>query len=265
MLPGLTANAHCFDGLAAAGLDDFVAVDLRGRGRSAKPRTGYAIEDHARDVIDLMDELGIERVAVGGHSFGALVAVYLGARYPDRVDRLALLDVASGTVGNDAVMELIGPSLRRLGKALPSMDAHLAKMRSAPFWRGYWDEHVEAYMVADVEVRPDGTVMPRVRPDVVAQVMAAAVSENWPRLFGGVWQPALLVHAPGPFGPPGTSPIVLPEQAAVTVDELPNSRYVTVPGNHITMLFGDPATHVAAAITEFLATTTEIPPPVGGG
>ncbi|MGH9839795.1 MAG: alpha/beta fold hydrolase, partial [Blastocatellia bacterium] len=60
-LPGLTANARAFDSVIAAGPSPqfrVLALDLRGRGLSDKPATGYSIAEHAADVIALLDALG---------------------------------------------------------------------------------------------------------------------------------------------------------------------------------------------------------------
>src|SRR4051794_2876176 len=78
MLHGLSANAHCFAGLIVAGLSPayrVIAPDLRGRGQSDKPSSGYTMPDHARDVLALMDHLGLDRVVLGGHSFGGYVGI----------------------------------------------------------------------------------------------------------------------------------------------------------------------------------------------
>ena len=84
LAPGLTANAHSFDGLMHAGLAEVarvIALDLRGRGESDAPPSGYAMEDHARDVLGLLDALGLERVVMGGHSFGGLLTYWLAANH----------------------------------------------------------------------------------------------------------------------------------------------------------------------------------------
>ncbi|MGE5102609.1 MAG: alpha/beta fold hydrolase, partial [Deltaproteobacteria bacterium] len=80
LLHGLSANAHCFAGLIGAGLSPsfrVIAPDLRGRGQTDKPATGYTMADHARDVLALLDALGLERVILGGHSFGGYLAIYI--------------------------------------------------------------------------------------------------------------------------------------------------------------------------------------------
>ena len=84
-LHGLSANATSFVGLAAAGLSPrfrVIAPDLRGRGRSDAPPHGYRMADHAADVLGLLDALGLQRVVLGGHSFGAYLAIYLAATAP---------------------------------------------------------------------------------------------------------------------------------------------------------------------------------------
>ncbi|MCA1592700.1 MAG: alpha/beta hydrolase [Acidobacteria bacterium] len=86
-----------------------VVPDLVGFGFSDKPREWeYTIEAQARGVVRLMDELGIERAAVVGSSYGGAVAATCALDYPERVERLVLVDAVS----NDDVKR---QSLLRLG------------------------------------------------------------------------------------------------------------------------------------------------------
>jgi len=66
--------------------------DLRGHGYSERPESGYRVSDHADDLRSLLDELGIERAALIGHSLGGSVALELALRAPERVRHLGLLD-----------------------------------------------------------------------------------------------------------------------------------------------------------------------------
>ncbi len=68
--------------------------DLRGHGYSDVPPTGYTTADHAADLKHLLDTLGIERAHVMGHSFGADVALHFAIMFPERVDRLVLVEPA---------------------------------------------------------------------------------------------------------------------------------------------------------------------------
>jgi haloacetate dehalogenase len=75
-----------------------VAPDLRGYGRSDKPRGGgdfstYSKRALARDQIATMRHLGFDRFAVAGHDRGGRVAYRLALDHPDAVTRLAVLDI----------------------------------------------------------------------------------------------------------------------------------------------------------------------------
>jgi haloacetate dehalogenase len=75
-----------------------IATDLRGYGDSSKPpggadHAGYSKRAMARDQVEAMSQLGFERFAVAGHDRGGRVAHRMALDYPDRVTRLALLDI----------------------------------------------------------------------------------------------------------------------------------------------------------------------------
>ena len=119
LMHGLTANAHAFDGLMAAGLNRkfrVISVDLRGRGLSDKPSRGYTIANHAKDIIGLLDQLKLPEVVMGGHSFGGLLTVYIAKKFPQRVDKMLLLDAAAQMHPN--TREMLGPAMSRRGKTI---------------------------------------------------------------------------------------------------------------------------------------------------
>jgi pimeloyl-ACP methyl ester carboxylesterase len=72
-----------------------IAPDLRGTGRSERAADGYGEEDQARDLSGLLDALGVpEPVRLVGHGIDGMVAVSFARMFPDRVARLALIDLA---------------------------------------------------------------------------------------------------------------------------------------------------------------------------
>lgn len=78
---------------AARGGRRIVALDRRGHGGSNAPADGdHSVEASADDLRVVLDALGIERVALVGHSYGALVTLEAAAREPGRVERLVLAD-----------------------------------------------------------------------------------------------------------------------------------------------------------------------------
>ena len=68
------------------------AYDLRGHGYSDAPPTGYTSADHARDLLALMDSLGVEKASLVGHSFGGVIAAHAAVFAPERVESLVLSD-----------------------------------------------------------------------------------------------------------------------------------------------------------------------------
>jgi 3-oxoadipate enol-lactonase len=91
-----------------------IRYDHRGHGASPAPAGPYEIEDLGRDVIALMDRLGVERASVAGVSLGGMVGIWLGAHAPDRVERLVLcctsahLPPASGWADRAAAVRAAG-------------------------------------------------------------------------------------------------------------------------------------------------------------
>ena len=81
-----------------------LAVDLPGHCRSAgKPPA--TVEDADDFVIALMDSAGLEKAALVGHSFGALIALEAAARAPERVSQLVLVGVAFPMKVSPALLE----------------------------------------------------------------------------------------------------------------------------------------------------------------
>jgi pimeloyl-ACP methyl ester carboxylesterase len=252
LLPGLTANCRVFEGLLAAGLGQachVVSMDLRGRGISDKPASGYSLAEHAEDVRHLIDRFRGREIIPVGHSFGGLVAVWLCAHYPELCERLILLDLAIETT-DPKVVELLKPSLGRLDKTFASEKVYLDAMQLAPYLFGCWDEHLEAYFRADVRQISGGGVKPRSSRENIGACIEAVLDEDWPELFRSLKTSTLLVNAVSDYSAAG--PLVPADQAQRTVRAILDCSYKAVHGNHITMLFGNDAFHTAQAITTWL-------------
>jgi pimeloyl-ACP methyl ester carboxylesterase len=255
LAPGLTANAHSFDGLVHAGLTDaarVIALDLRGRGESDAPASGYTMEDHAADILGLLDALGLDRVVMGGHSFGGLLTYWIAANHPERVERCVVIDAPAEL--DPAMIDQIQPSLDRLARVYPSWGEYVSLVKAMPYFdEGGWDSDIESYFRADVRVRPDGTVQARCRPEHIQEVIQGEFDVDWPALAARVTQPTLLLRAPGSFGAPGSPPLLSREAADRTAAAMADCRVVDGVGNHLTFVFGPGANVLTGAITEFLA------------
>ncbi|MCB0939496.1 MAG: alpha/beta fold hydrolase [Mycobacterium sp.] len=84
-----------------------IAPDLLGHGMSAKPRSDYSLGAFAVLLRDLLDELGVARATIVGHSLGGGVAMQFVYQHPDYCERLVL--IGSGGLGPD-----VGWTLRLL-------------------------------------------------------------------------------------------------------------------------------------------------------
>lgn len=94
-----------------------VAPDLLGHGNSTKPRTDYSLGALSVLVRDLLDELGIARATIVGHSLGGGIAMQFIYQHPDYGQRLVL--IASGGLGPDVGLPLRLASLPGAELVLP--------------------------------------------------------------------------------------------------------------------------------------------------
>ncbi len=132
-----------------------IAPDLRGRGRSNGLAGPAGLDAHARDLVAVLDALGVERAVVVGHSMGAFVALVLGDLHPERVSRVVLvdgglpLDLPEGLSVDEVIALVLGPTAERLamrfrdGGGVPGLLARAsrvpsrldARARGVPFLR----------------------------------------------------------------------------------------------------------------------------------
>jgi pimeloyl-ACP methyl ester carboxylesterase len=96
-----------------------IAPDLLGHGESAKPRGDYSLGAHACGVRDLLAALGHDRVTLVGHSLGGGIAMQFAYQFPERVERLALIN--SGGLGSEVSAWLRAASLPGSELVLPVM------------------------------------------------------------------------------------------------------------------------------------------------
>lgn len=85
---------HQIPALAAAGYRVW-APDQRGYNLSDKPKgiDAYVLDELAADVAGLIDAMGVEKVLLVGHDWGAAVAWWTALHYPQRLEKLAILNV----------------------------------------------------------------------------------------------------------------------------------------------------------------------------
>jgi len=108
-----------------------VALDLPGHGRSDDPKTEPTVEDYTNAAEQVLNHLKVEQAHIVGHHGGALTAMNLAARNPDRFDKLIL----SGTGGlktAEQIQKFID-SLNRVDTTIRTENDFVAKT---------WDRYV---------------------------------------------------------------------------------------------------------------------------
>ena len=126
-----------------------IAPDLLGHGLSAKPRGDYSLGAHSCGLRDLLAALGHDRVTLVGHSLGGGIAMQFAYQFPERVERLALVDAgglgpevspflrAATLPGSELVLPVIAGSWvraagRRLDRAVCTKAARVAGSAKLP-------------------------------------------------------------------------------------------------------------------------------------
>jgi len=252
-LHGITAQHRAFNAAArhlspSRGL---VGVDLRGRGDSNKPETGYSLEAHAADVVRVLDHLGLEDAVLAGHSMGAFVALKTALEFPDRVRALVLLDGGWPRVERSpeemteeekqeaaALEEGLARAFRRLDMTFESPEAYL------DFWFPDQNLKIEDLPpdLADYYLYDLGKVEGGHNPKAsraAAEEDSPSVSSTSPSAeeMHGVGCPVALVRASQGFFP-GSDPLISDETRDVMAGQLDIRTEVLLEGaNHYTMLW----------------------------
>jgi|HubBroStandDraft_1064217.scaffolds.fasta_scaffold02016_9 pimeloyl-ACP methyl ester carboxylesterase len=94
LLHGLTGSGACWSPLARAleGEYDVVMPDARGHGSSSAPLNGYRYEDHASDVVGLIQGLGLAAPVLLGHSMGGMTAAVVASQIATAIRGVILAD-----------------------------------------------------------------------------------------------------------------------------------------------------------------------------
>ncbi len=252
---GITANLYSWGALAPVLVRAdfrFIAYDLRGRGESSKPATGYNTAIHADDLLGLLDFFKLPYANLVGHSLGAVVGLHFAAKYPERIRRLVLLDHGMDTPAD--ARQTINSSFSRLNMTFDSREDHLKFFQASPVYPN-WTEYVERFVAYDGQVQPDGTVKTKVLPAAAEEDLSSQyLPEYLPsRLYSSVKAPTLILRATIGTLDGGKSGFILTQEGAQTLNRrLAGSRLVDIEGvNHYTITL-DPTPQVTQEIIDFL-------------
>lgn len=253
---GITSTSRVWVAVARELGDEaaLLAVDLRGRGRSSALLGPYGIDAHVRDVLAVLEHVGLQRPVVVGHSLGAFIAARLAASHPDRVRAAVLVDGGlklPGTAGGDPQAFLdgvLGPAVARLRMRFATREAYRR------WWRGHPAFATDDVCDADLAEYADHDLTGS-EPELRSAVSEAAVRADANDLFDagddalGLTVPTTLLYAPrGLLDDPNP----LQPEAVVTewVAGAPDTRRgLEVPDvNHYTIVLGATGARAVAGV-----------------
>lgn len=264
-LHGITANHVGFIGIAErlAGRRPLFALDLRGRGDSDKPATGYGMAQHARDVAAAMRAMGLGPSLIIGHSMGGFVATALAAQDAELVSGLLLIDgglaikPSGDAPANEHVRAALAERINQLVRTYESREAYRAFWKAQPtFPAADWSPWIEAFL--DYEVgRADAGRNSVVKPKALQAAVIADLKEgvNTQEILNrarGLPVPVTLVRAETGFT--NTQPPLYPDSIMEEVRSYtPNLQDRKIEGaTHYTVLLGHRgASEIADLIADF--------------
>ncbi|MGH1356442.1 MAG: alpha/beta fold hydrolase [Thalassovita sp.] len=196
-LAGLTRNARDFDFVAPhLSGHRILRLDYRGRGQSdwAPDYSTYSVPREAQDVLELLDHLKLDKVAILGTSRGGLIAMVLAATAKDRLLGVVLNDVGPelNMDGLTAIMGYLG-----LNPAAKTMDEFVALRSKLPGFANVPTERWAQEATHNHTETPDGVQInydPKLRDAVIEGMTNAEAPDLWPVFSAIAPLPCAVIH-----------------------------------------------------------------------
>jgi pimeloyl-ACP methyl ester carboxylesterase len=233
-----------------------LAPDLRGRGHSAALPGPYGMAAHVADLLAVLDDAGVERVVLAGHSMGAYIVARLAAEHPERAAAVVLLDgglfipLPPGQDSAELLSIGVKQATARLQTNFESVDDYVDLWREHPALIDEWNDDVNEYARYDVAGEPGAWRCVVSAAAVEADCVDLMYDEPTGTAVDRVQAPLYLVRAPrGLFD---DDPVLPDPVVDRFIAAHPDAHIEDIEGaNHYTMLFGaGPGPHQIAAVIE---------------
>jgi 3-oxoadipate enol-lactonase len=234
----LGSNLHMWDKVLPAFESRYrvLRYDMRGHGESAVSPQPFTIEQLGRDVLQLLDEVKVDRASVCGLSLGGVVALWLGIHAPGRLERLIFANTAA-RIGNQEMWEQRIATVANTGMS-PLAVATLERWFT-PTYRARHPEEMEQIRAMIAATDPQGYL-----------ACCAALRDADLRGQIGAIEAASLVIT-------GThDPATPPSDGRAIHGALRTSRYLELNSSHLSAW--ECAQEFAAAVVQHLAAEEEI-------
>ncbi len=237
VLHGVSSHARTWDTFAEAMASRYrvLTLDQRGHGESDWA-DDYAPERRVEDLAAFADALGLEKLSLLGLSMGGICAYGYGAKYPERLEKLVIVDIAP---------ELETTGMRRIGQGFAQLsefdDPEQAVAQSRAANPRPPEDALRHRVLNNLKQRDDGKWVWRYDPNVSGVTRGPRQDPEpvWAS-FRAITCPALLIR--------GAESDLLGRAAAERMTrEMPNCQLVEVPNAGHSVPLDNPPGFLAAA------------------
>lgn len=206
--------------------------DARGHGGSDSPAGAYSLDRLGRDVLELLDALGLERVHFLGLSLGGFVGQWLAVHAPERIDRLVLSNTAAH----------LGPAA--------VFDERIREARAATGMQAIGDRFLRDWFpasmldAADPRVAPFRATLSKQDAVGLAGNFAAVRDADLRRTIALIAAPTLVIAGE-------SDPVTLAAHGRAIAATIPGARFVLLPVVHMANV--ESADAFERAVLDFLS------------
>lgn len=188
-----------------------VRYDTRGHGKSPVANAAFTIAELGRDVVELLDTLGVERAHVAGLSLGGMTGIWLGANASDRVSSLVLC-CTSALLGPRSMWQDRIRAVRAEG--MEALARNLVQRWFTESWRTAHPERLREFREMIAKTPPEGYTA------CCAVIADMDLREDLPKISA----PTLVISG----GEDPATPAA--EHGALIAEGVAGARYEVVPG-----------------------------------
>ena len=123
-----------------------ITFDNRGCGKSDRPDMLYTFDMYSDDIVGLMDHLKIDKANLMGYALGAMILMHFAMKYPDRVNKLVLLNTVAKYDNDGLVKDGIQINSKALSFQQSAPEKYFMKSAKMAFHRNF---------IKELEATPD--------------------------------------------------------------------------------------------------------------